>query len=337
MINPTSIAVSVATAVGLLILVFVVWLNAALRPVSSDTTTRLVRIPARGTKALTALLQREHLIRSAVAFRLLTKTNLALQKGPGPRAGYYDLSPSMSAEEILQRLCSGQTARRKVTFPEGYTVRQMAERLQERLQMPAEEVQWAARGAAVERALPFRLPPGLLEGYLFPTTYTVPVGEKPELVVGEMLATFSETFYKPHRQELAHSGLSLHEVVTLASLVEREARLPAERAVIAGVLLNRLRKGMRLQCDATVQYARGQHKSRLRYRDLKVNSPYNTYLHAGLPPGPICNPGLACLQAALQPARTPYLFYVARRNGSHLFTRTYAEHQQAIARARAGG
>jgi UPF0755 protein len=122
---------------------------------------------------------------------------------------------------------------------------------------------------------------------------------------------------------------SLHQAVTLASLVEEEARVDSERALIAGVLKNRLARGMRLQCDATVQYALGKHRARLSYKDVTVDSPYNTYKYAGLPPGPICNPGLPSLRAALKPAPSVYLFYVARADGRHIFSRTYEEHLAA--------
>jgi UPF0755 protein len=236
----------------------------------------------------------------------------------------------MSSEEVWQRICAGKVAERKVTFPEGFTVARMAERLEERLQVPGRDFVAAARGSRVTRQVSFRPPSGLLEGYLFPSTYEFPVAGDPAQIVGTMLATFNATFKAPYSDDIARRKLSLHGIVTLASLVEREARKPGERALIAGVLQNRLDKGMRLQCDATVQYTLGEHRSRLLYRDLKVESPYNTYLHAGLPPGPICNPGLACLKAALFPAKTDKLFYVARPDGSHVFTRTYEEHQRAI-------
>jgi len=334
LINPTSIAVTVAGAVGLLILVGVVWINAELRPVNSDTTTKLVHVAPKGVAALASVLKHEGLIRSATAFRMLSKASMSLKGSPAPKAGYYELSPSMSSEEILQRICEGKTARRRVTFPEGFTIKQMAERLQETLELPAADFINAARGSVTARALPFRVPRGSLEGYLFPSTYTFPVGENAEFVVGEMLAGFSERFHKPNRAALAAGALKLQDVVTLASLVEREARVGKERPIIAGVLVNRLKKGMRLQCDATVQYALGDHKARLTYADLKVKSPYNTYLNKGLPPGAICNPGLDCLEAALKPAKVSYLFYVARPNGTHVFTNTYAQHLAAIKQIR---
>jgi len=329
-INPTSIAVVVATAVGLVLLGLVAIYNAELRSVSQDTSTKLVEIPRMGLRQVAHRLKQEGMIRNALAFRMLAKINASLGKCPAPKAGFYDLSPSMSSEEILQRICAGKVARRKVTFPEGFTVRQMAERVEEELKLPAADFMAGATGARVKRAVSFPLPKGPLEGYLFPATYSFPVGETPELLASEMVAAFNDRFAVPYAAEIRKSRFSVHELVTLASLVEREARVPSERSLIAGVMVNRLQKKMRLQVDATVQYALGKHKSRLLYRDLKVDSPYNTYLHAGLPPGPICNPGLDCLKAALRPAKTPYLFYVARANGTHVFTKTYQEHLGAV-------
>jgi UPF0755 protein len=333
-ITPTSIAVAVASAVGALLLVALGLYQVALRPVSRDTQTRLVHIQSMGTKKLAVRLKQEGLVRNATAFRLLVQTTMALQKCKPPQAGYYDLSPSMSSEEILTRLCEGKVARRKITFPEGFTVAQMAERVERDLDIPAREFLAAARGARVSRALDYPLPRGLLEGYLFPSTYSFDVGQKPALVVSELAAALDGVFVKPNLAEIRRGKLSVHELITLASLVEREARVGSERPLIAGVIVNRLGKKMRLQIDATVQYALPEHKSRLTYKDLKVKSPYNTYLHAGLPPGPICNPGLECLMAALRPAKTDKLFYVAKPDGTHVFTRTYEEHLQAIRRVR---
>lgn len=338
-VNPTSIAVAVATAVGLLLLAGIGVYRLALRPVSQDTQTRLVHVSSMGTKQLAGLLKREGLVRNATAFRLLAQGNSALTKCKPPQAGYYDLSPSMSSEEILNRLCEGKVARRKVTFPEGFTVKDIAERLERDLSVPQRDFIAAARGAGVSRALDYKLPRGQLEGYLFPSTYTFGVGENPSLVVSEMVATLDEVFVKPNLAEIRGQKLSLHELVTVASLVEREARVAKERPLIAGVIMNRLAQHKRLQIDATVQYAQGQHKSRLLFRDLGIKSAYNTYLHEGLPPGPICNPGLDSLMAALRPARTTALFYVARADGSgtHIFTNTYEEHLKATRSARGAG
>jgi UPF0755 protein len=334
-INPTSIAVSAATVVALIVFFSGMWYVAQLRPASGDTASRLVHVEQSGTARLAHTLAKEGLIRSEGAFRMLAKSAMALENKV-PKAGWYDLSPSMSAEEIWQRLCAGAVAKRKVTFPEGWTVEQMGERLDEQLKLPEKDFLAAAVGARVSRNVGFTLPKGRLEGYLFPTTYSLGVGGSGAEAVGEMLAAFNETFVKPQAKALKANKMTLHQIVTLASLVEREARVAAERPIIAGVLVNRLSTGMRLQCDATVQYAQGRHKTRLMYTDLKIDSPYNTYLHPGLPPGPICNPGLPSLLAALKPRQVPYLFYVAKPDGTHIFTSTYQEHMAAVGRLRAG-
>jgi UPF0755 protein len=329
-VNPTSIAVVVATAVGLLLLPAIGLYRVALGPVSHDTRVHLVTLPAGGSQPVADLLKRQGLIRSAAAFRMLEQTERALDKNRTPKPGYYDLSPSMSSEEILARLCAGQFAKRRVTFPEGFTLVQMAGRLETEVQVPHQDFVDAAQGSRVSRALDFKLPSGELEGYLFPNTYTFDVGEKPELIVSQMVATFNEMVVKPSLAEIKQAKLSLPELVTIASLVEREARVDKDRPLIAGVIMNRLAKKMRLQIDATVQYALPEHKSRLSRKDLWVDSPYNTYRHAGLPPGPICNPGLASFLAALRPAQSDYLFYVAKPDGSHIFTKTYEDHKKAI-------
>ncbi len=151
-------------------------------------------------------------------------------------------------------------------------------------------------------------------------------------MIGEFEKRFIAQLWEPLPSERRWG--SLHEIVTLASLVEEEAQIESERALIAGVLKNRLERGMRLECDATVQYALSKRRQRLTYSDLQIDSSYNTYRHAGLPPGPISSPGLDCLRAALKPAHTQYLFYVARGDGSHIFSRTYQEHLAAIRQVR---
>jgi UPF0755 protein len=228
-----------------------------------------------------------------------------------------------------------------LTIPEGYTLVQIAQSLQSSGVTSEQGFLEAAKSANVPAGgVSFPLPQGSLEGYLFPDTYFLQPDSKPEAAVAKMLANFERKVYVPLKTEFASSSLSLNpefassshsfnEVVILASMVEREAKLPRERPLIAGVYINRLRKGMKLDCDATIQYALGHHKARLLYSDLTVDSPYNTYVHPGLPPGPICNPGLDSVRAALQPLQSDYLYYVARPDGSHAFSRTMSEHRAA--------
>ena len=309
------------------------WFRSALQPAGEESETQLVHVQREGLEALALQLEGEGLVQSATAFRLMGAWRMR-RHDETPQAGHYDLAPNMPAEEIWHMICSGKVATRKVTFPEGFTVAQMGERLAQVLGIDAEAFVAAAHGSRVTRRFDFKLPDMLLEGYLFPTTYSFRVDSQPEDIVAEMVATMDKVFATPYADEIARSGRSLHDLLTMASLVEREARKADERAVIAGVLYNRLKIDMKLQCDATVQYALPEHKSRLLYRDLEVDSPYNTYRYKGLPPGGICNPGLPSLEAALRPAEHDYLFYVARPDGSHVFTRTYADHQAAIRRIR---
>jgi UPF0755 protein len=254
------------------------------------------------------------------------------------QAGRHELDAGMSALDILDALCRGsRTAWSWLTIPEGYTISQIAQQVEEKRLGSAGQFEAAARAPAAFR-MDCPLPDDSLEGYLFPDTYRVDSGETEREIIAHMLRRFDEVVWKGLFQEsLEYDGRSMRDIVILASLVEWEAQLGEERAKIAGVLLNRLRRGMRLECDATVQYALGDgRKSRLIYDDLDVESEYNTYLHQGLPPGPICSPGEASIRAAMEPAEVTHLYYVATSDGSHLFSNTFAAHQRAIRRARSG-
>jgi UPF0755 protein len=319
----------------------------ALQPVTLEAAPQsgLVSIePGQGVRQIAAALEQRGLVRHAWAFMIQAYLSGQATK---LQAGYYQLSSDMGTEEIVAALATGATAMRKITVPEGYTLEQTAALVEQAGVCSASAFIGAATDAAVEEALGWQLPKqldpgtgvnlaGTAEGFLFPETYFFPLNEDPAVVVRAMLEQMKRQFIAPLWEPAARQRPwgGLQQVVNLASLVEREARLDQERALIAGVLLNRLHKNMPLQCDATVQYALGDHRDRLTYRDLKVDSPYNTYLHPGLPPSPICSPGLPSLRAALQPQRTDYLFYVARPNGTHVFSRTYQEHLAAIARLR---
>jgi UPF0755 protein len=178
------------------------------------------------------------------------------------------------------------------------------------------------------------VPTPTVEGYVFPATYTFPEGTTARTAVREMVERFERAWRPEWNARLQAMALSRHAAVTLASIVEREAVRPEERPVIAAVYYNRLRKGMRLEADPTIQYALGRHTARVLYRDLEIDSPYNTYRRAGLPPGPIGSPGTPSLAAAVQPANVPYLYFVAHPDGHHEFRATYAEHLDAVRVAR---
>jgi UPF0755 protein len=214
-----------------------------------------------------------------------------------------------------------------VTFPEGYTLKKIAARLKEKGLIQDEKsflMLTKTQGKSFKAGFPL---PANLEGYLFPDTYTFAQGADEKTIVQTLLSTFERKV----AAKITASGKPVNETLIKASLIEREAEVEEDRAKIAGVIENRLKKSMRLQIDATVQYALPEHKPRLLFADLKFKSPYNTYLHKGLPPGPICSPGLPSVEAALAPERSSYLFYVAGKDGKkHLFATTFAEHQRNI-------
>ncbi len=221
----------------------------------------------------------------------------------------------------------------KVTFPEGFTLEKMAARLVDKKVILSEKTFLAltkTQGKLFKASFPL---PKNLEGYLFPDTYVFLSGADEKKVIQTMLSNFERKV----GPKIADSGKPIGETLIKASLIEREAEVEEDRTKIAGVIENRLKKNMRLQIDATVQYALPEHKSRLFFADLKFKSPYNTYLNKGLPPGPICSPGIPSIEAALNPEKSNYLFYVAGKDGKkHLFAQTFAEHQKNIKSVRGG-
>lgn len=304
----------------------------SLMPVDRTGAARFVEVP-RGatTDQIGSRLHDAGLVRSRWAF-----TAAARAKGVAGRLreGEYRLSPAMPLLEIVDILARGDVVLRRVTIPEGYTAEQIVDTLTAAGIGTREGLTEFVRhgGDRFPYAFLRRAPGGSLEGFLFPDTYFIPRHLADREVVSLFLTRFADAVV-PRWRETAPAR-SLFDVVIVASLIEREAKVSSERPLIAGVLYNRLAKGMRLEVDATVLYALGRHKDTVTLDDLAVDSPYNTYRHAGLPPGPIANPGLASITAALEPARTPYLFYVARADGSHVFSRTLTEHLIAIRKYR---
>lgn len=252
------------------------------------------------------------------------------------QAGVYDLPRGQSAWAILTALGTGRIATDRITVPEGLTIPDVAALAAAQLGIPADSFIAAAHDTGELHALGLEGPS--FEGYLLPETYYVPVGANAHEVVRLMARQFLAAWQPGWDQVLARRGMTRRQAVTLASIVEGEARKPEERPIIAGVYSNRLLQGMLLQADPTVQYAiqlkRGKRKKRLFNRDYGFPSPYNTYLHPGLPPGPISSPGVRSLWAAVHPADVPYLYFVADSTGGHQFSSSYAEHIRTIARIR---
>jgi UPF0755 protein len=293
---------------------------------------RTVDIPPGANAAgIARRLRAARLIRSDAAFQLTAR---ALGKSSAMKAGVYQLSPNLDVPGIIRRLVEGQSAVHWVVVPEGLTLRQIAQRFADRGLFPAEAFLEAARHLPAEYGLDLGIKRRSVDGYLMPDTYQFPRRTTPQAVIRVMLRNWREKVYRLNRERFARSGLSVDRVVVLASLIEREARVAQDRTLISSVIWNRLAIRKKLEIDATVLYALGRHKDRVLFRDLKVDSPYNTYRYPGLPPGPICNPGKACVDAALRPAETNFLYYVARPDGSHVFAATGQEHAANVAAVR---
>ncbi len=266
------------------------------------------------------------LVRSRLSFKL------AFAVFGRPRkimAGTYSFDRAESPLAIIDKLNKGEVVLTKVTIPEGLRDEEIA-----RILADAHLGKEAAFLRAMNDPAPIRdLDPQALnlEGYLFPETYLVDPGLDEEAIVHVLVDGFREWWTRTGKP--SGTTLSPHDVVTLASLVEKETGAPQERGLIAGVFLNRLKRGMPLQTDPTVIFAEilaGQYEGRLTRKDLEFPSPYNTYLHTGLPPGPICNPGRASLDAVIHPTPSSYLYFVSRNNGTHAFSRTLAEHNHWV-------
>ena len=246
------------------------------------------------------------------------------------KAGRYRIAPKTSAIDLLRMLSAGKVAIEKVTIPEGKHARQIASILQRTIEVDSSQFIQLVNDSAFIRTLELDVPS--LEGFLFPNTYGFYWGMTPKSVVSALVSEFKKRFDSSLHAKAAELGLSLTEVITLASIIEGEAVVAEEREVISAVYWNRLRKNMRLQADPTIQYIIPDGPRRLLNRDLALDSPYNTYKYTGLPPGPVNNPGLASIRAALFPAKVDYLYFVANGDGTHSFSRSLREHLRAKAR-----
>lgn len=275
-------------------------------------------------------------IANASAMRLMVR----LKQADGDlRPGVYDLTTGMGYDSVIDVLRAGPVIEyMTITVPEGWTLDQVAQRVQERTGIPATDFSRLAHTGAKRFSFGFleSNPTDSLEGYLFPKTYRIRVGSDAEDVMRAMLAQFEKETADLDLAYAASKQVSPHDVVTIASMIERETKVQSDRPLVSSVIYNRLGRNMYLEIDATVQYVLGG-RPRLFYRDLRVNSPYNTYRYRGLPPGPIASPGLASLKAAASPADTDYLYYVlTHKDGTHTFATTKAEFERLKARAKRG-
>lgn len=307
----------------------------AVDPAATDAV--ILEIPSGSTaKSIGALLESEGLIRSADAFVKKVKD---MDAAAALQAGQYQFSKAMSVEDVVKVVSGGEVYRNtfKVVVPEGFEVVQIAERLSADGHIDKDlfykELQ---TGDFDYKFLSPEDRETNLEGFLFPATYTFDVGTSEHDIIDAMLKKFDEVFKDEYYTQAESLGLSVREVITMASIVEREARVHDERPIVAGVFYNRIKTKMALQSCATVQYILGERKEVLSNADIAIDNPYNTYKYPGLPPAPIASPGERSIKAALYPADTEYFYFVTTNlgDGSHYFSKTYDEHLQAIERSK---
>jgi UPF0755 protein len=299
-------------------------------PVAPNETSLVeIRLPENSSaRQVAVLLKQNGLIRNETVF-----LGYLYQKGIEKqlKAGLYVFSKSQSLPELAGQISQGKVKNSSFTVPEGYTVRQIGELLINKQICTGQ--QWA-EALQVKYDYSFLLP-GVpmdekrLEGFLFPDTYTVDDQTSAQDIINIMLQRFDAVWNNEYASIADSQQLKVRDTIIIASLVEREAQVPEERRRIAGVIYNRLKKGMPLQIDATILYSLGEHRDKVTYQDLQINSPYNTYKNVGLPPGPISSPGRAAIEAALNPESNNYYYYVAKGDGTHYFSSTYAEHLEA--------
>jgi UPF0755 protein len=301
----------------------------------SDGPVKTIQFTVNKGETTTSIADRLHdegLIQNSFIFRIMVQLKGA---DANFEAGEFELRSNMTTDELIAALSHAQAVSTQITIPEGLRSEQIAELLAEQGMVNKDEfMQLVKEGNFDYDFLKDRPEGSTLEGYLFPDTYFVPNSYGAKEIINMMLDNFDKKFTSDMRQQLIQRGLNIHAVATMASVVEREVHVPEERATVAGVFYNRLEAGMPLQSDPTVQYAVGQSPDwwpkDLTQDNLNTESPYNTYLHTGLPPAPICNAGIAALQAAVSPEENDYLYFVAKGDGSHVFAKTLEEHNANV-------
>jgi UPF0755 protein len=300
-------------------------------PGAGEEMVRFTVPQGAGFRQVTDTLVTRDLVGNALLFRVYAKVR---GDDGSVRAGQYAVAAGTGWGSLLDDLVAGRVETVPVTIPEGWTLRQISERLATITGMEAEEIRAAFAAEGEDERL--KVPGPGLEGYLFPDTYRFSPGVRLEAVVQAMVAGYQRLWTPERRARAEELGMTEREVMTLASIVQAEARQVSEMPRISAVFHNRLRIGYLLQADPTVQYALGDRRSRLFYRDIDAvaDNPYNTYTNPGLPPGPIGAAGVAALEATLWPEDSDYLYFVARPDGSHIFTRSLEQHNRARVEAR---
>ncbi|TET99212.1 MAG: endolytic transglycosylase MltG [Candidatus Stahlbacteria bacterium] len=275
-------------------------------------------------KEIAELLAQNKIIEDSYGFRIL-----CIQSGKADKLsyGWYKLQFYQNPRKVLSILSKGERMTVCITIPPGLTVVQTLNLLANKTDIDIKSMDSLIHTEDFIHRLGINV--NSIEGFLFPDTYILYRSEEPEKVIKKMVFTLFSIIRPDSRLTIDLKEFSAYEILTIASMIEREAMVDREKPIIASVIYNRLKKGMRLQIDATVLYALGYHKARIFYKDLRVDSPYNTYKYRGIPPGPIANPGYQSILAAMHPAKTDYLYYVATGKGDHIFTKTLSAHNKA--------
>jgi UPF0755 protein len=305
---------------------------AAVPPRAGEADIIVYIPPDVGFAGIKKCLTEQQVIGDDIRFDLLARWMRARDR---MRAGEYSFAPGLTHREIIRKLTRGEVHYRPLTIPEGYNVFQIGDLLASGFGYDRQEFLRQVQDPDYIRSLGLEAPS--LEGYLFPDTYFITRGQKLDAVIAMMVRRFHEVFTEIGGVDMAAAfsaahAISPHGIVILASIIEKETALPAERPLIAAVFLNRLQQKMKLQADPTVIYGIAGFNGNLTRQDLATPSPYNTYTNEGLPAGPIANPGKASLAAVLHPAQTDYLYFVAKNDGSHHFSSSLGEHNSAVAR-----
>jgi UPF0755 protein len=328
-IRQHSILTFLTATAALLILVH--FYTALFVPPSKETVWKEVQVTdGMSFKAITALLQKEGIIRYRGYFEIIGRLQGISRK---VRTGFYGLNANMNMWEVLEAMRKGKIIEYEVVIPEGYNLYQIGWTLSG-TPLISDPQQFIALVKNKNYVRSLGVEADTLEGYLFPDTYYLPKGIKLEEIPKKMVQRYRAVFDDSYRDRARTLGFTEGQVLTLASIVEKEARVDSERKLIAAVYHNRLKLGMRLQADPTAVYGTKAWITRVTREDLKRKSPYNTYRHKGLPPGPIANPGRGAILAALYPENVDYLFFVAQGDGSHFFSKDFGEHEKAIGRYR---
>lgn len=297
---------------------------------STNMKTFSITVPAgAGTDNIGKILEDNDIIKSRFNFKLLSK----IKGNDGKyKAGVYELSPSMKISAIMDIIVAGDSTSYRFTIPEGLTLKETCDKLANQNLINGEAFMNEVENGNFDYKFMDMLPKGSnrLEGFLYPETYDVFSNANEHDVIKKMLNQFDKVVTDEHYKRAEELGYNMYNIVTIASIIEKETLVSSERPIVASVIYNRISANMPLQIDATVQYALPEHKERLTYADLKVDSPYNTYKNKGLPPGPICSPSVDSINAALYPETTDYLFYVLspEKNGTHRFSNSYAEFEK---------